>query len=352
MAGKASDYLENELIDHLVGNGSWSPPASYYIALSKADPTDDGSGLDEPTGDYARKSTAPGDWNTASSRSITNANDIVFAEATSDWAPVGDEITHFAIMDASTGGNMLFYGEFTASRTITTGDTFVIPSGSLEISVDSGGWSDYLSNELLDHVFGKSTFTPPSNLYVALSLADPTDDGSGLEYPVGDSYSHVSTSSADWDTASGGITYNANDITFTTATGNWGTITHAATFDEQLDADYAIQSIDGASKQFEVTGDQTAKLVAGEKIRVRGSTNNDGIYTVVSASYSGGSGTTTITVSETVNEEPTPTPTAPGWGYIDFLGNMLTHGTLAVSKTVNNGDTFKFPATYFSIGCD
>ena len=57
--GSIADYLENELSDHVMGVGAYTPPATVYLGLSTADPTDDASGLAEPSGNgYARESIA------------------------------------------------------------------------------------------------------------------------------------------------------------------------------------------------------------------------------------------------------------------------------------------------------
>ena len=94
----------------------------------------------------------------------------------------------------------------------------------------SDNLSDYLENKLLEHTVGKTSFTMPTGAYVALFTTAPTDvAGSGVEV-TGGSYARVQ-SNASWAAASAGsITTNA-DITFPTATANWGTITDVAIFD-------------------------------------------------------------------------------------------------------------------------
>jgi hypothetical protein len=126
MAGSLSDYLENKLLDHIVGKTTYSKPTAY-VALSTADPTDDGSGMAEPSGNgYARVATAGGDWNAAASGSISNVNDIEFPEATGAWGT----ITHFAIYDAATNGNLLAHGSLGSSEAITSGKTAKFAGGT------------------------------------------------------------------------------------------------------------------------------------------------------------------------------------------------------------------------------
>jgi hypothetical protein len=93
-----------------------------------------------------------------------------------------------------------------------------------------GGLSDYWENKILDHIFSKDNYTPPT-IYVALSTADPLDDASGFAEPSGNGYTRAETSASDWNTATDGSLHNASDIIFPKATGNWGTATHFALFD-------------------------------------------------------------------------------------------------------------------------
>lgn len=130
--GSFSDYWENEILDHIFGKGSYTPP-TIYVALSTADPTDDGSGLSEPSSSgYARKQTSASDWNAASGGALDNANEIAFNEATGSWGTV----THFALMDAASGGNMLAHGALSQSKTIGSGDTAKFAAGDLDVSLD------------------------------------------------------------------------------------------------------------------------------------------------------------------------------------------------------------------------
>lgn len=130
--GGFGNYWENEILDHIFGKGSYAPP-TIHVGLSTADPTDDGSGLAEPSGSgYARVSTSSSDWNTASGGKTANANDITFPEATGSWST----ITHFALFDAASGGNMLAHGSLSASKVISNGDTAKFVAGDLDVTLD------------------------------------------------------------------------------------------------------------------------------------------------------------------------------------------------------------------------
>ena len=130
--GCFSDYWENKILDHIFGKGSYTPP-TIYVGLSTANPTDSGSGLAEPSGNgYARVQTSASDWNTASNGSLDNSGNITFAQATGNWGT----ITHFALFDAATSGNMLAHGALNQSKSINESDTARFEAGELQISLD------------------------------------------------------------------------------------------------------------------------------------------------------------------------------------------------------------------------
>ena len=130
--GGFSDYWENKILDHIFGKGSYTPP-TIYVGLSTADPTDDGSGLVEPSGNgYVRTQTSASDWNATSNGSMDNATDITFEQATGSWGT----ITHFALFDAPSAGNILAHGALSQSKTIGNSDTARFQAGDLDISLD------------------------------------------------------------------------------------------------------------------------------------------------------------------------------------------------------------------------
>lgn len=132
-----SDYLEVELRKHIFRTGSFTKPTNLYICLCTAAPSDSstGSTITEPSGNgYARALLAPGDsnWTGASSTSglTDNAAAITYTASGGSWGTV----THFAICDASSAGNMLFHGSLTASKSVADGDALVFPVGSIDVT--------------------------------------------------------------------------------------------------------------------------------------------------------------------------------------------------------------------------
>ena len=125
MADAKSDYLENKILDHVLKNTSYTSPAAVYCALYTAAPSDSGGGTQVTGGSYARQAVT---FSTASSGESHNTADIVFT-----LMPAAT-VTHFGIFDASTSGNLLYWGAFSASKTTTSGDALTIPSSGLSIS--------------------------------------------------------------------------------------------------------------------------------------------------------------------------------------------------------------------------
>ena len=111
-------YLENKLVDHVTKKATYTAPTNLFVGLYTVTPSDAGGGTEVSGGAYARVSTATADWNTASGGTLTNANDIVFPQATASWGTV----VAFGIFDASTAGNLLIWGPLLTSKVVSTDD--------------------------------------------------------------------------------------------------------------------------------------------------------------------------------------------------------------------------------------
>jgi len=130
MAGSMTNFLEVELLDHVFGKGAYSAPTPY-LALFTAAPTDAGGGTEVTGGSYARVAISA-DMGTAASGAITNSAGIEFPTASASWGTV----VAAAVMDASTAGNMLWWFDLTASKTVGSGDTLVFNAGDLDFTLD------------------------------------------------------------------------------------------------------------------------------------------------------------------------------------------------------------------------
>ena len=124
-----SDYLELKFLDHFTGTASTTAPTAVYLGLATASLADDASGTELSGNNYTRKAIT---FASASGGSIASNASVEFNSATGSWGTV----SHWGIWDASSSGNLLFHGAFTASKAIATGDILKVASGSLTISAD------------------------------------------------------------------------------------------------------------------------------------------------------------------------------------------------------------------------
>ena len=122
-----SDYLENEILDHILGTGAYTMPTTVYVGLATASFNDDNSGTELTGNGYARQSIA---FNAASSGTADNSGSIDFPAATGSWGTV----SHFGLFDAASSGNLLIHGALTASKVVDTGDILRIAAGDMDIT--------------------------------------------------------------------------------------------------------------------------------------------------------------------------------------------------------------------------
>lgn len=138
-----SDYLENKLLDHVFRGQSFTAPTTLYVGLFTTATDDTGGGTEVTGGSYARVSVTCNltNWNatqggTGSSNSgtgglIDNAVEFTFPAPTGDWG----SITHFALFDAASGGNMIIHDSLTTSKTVNNGDPAPkFTAGALDIT--------------------------------------------------------------------------------------------------------------------------------------------------------------------------------------------------------------------------
>lgn len=136
-----SNKLENSFIDWFfraqaigitgASAAAGTGPTSLYVALYTSAPTAAGGGTEVSGGSYARVavSSSLANWagtqgagtttaSTGTSGATSNNAAITFPAPTANWGV----IVSFAILDATTSGNFLFYGALTTSKTVNNGD--------------------------------------------------------------------------------------------------------------------------------------------------------------------------------------------------------------------------------------
>lgn len=113
------------------------------------------------------------------------------------------------------------------------------------------GFSNYLETEILDHVFAGNAYTAPTTLYLALHTADPAEDGSGAEVSTsGTAYARQTVTF----TVSGNTATTDAAVEYSTATANFGTVSHVGVWDASTAGNLLAFAALTSSKTIE-TGD-------------------------------------------------------------------------------------------------
>lgn len=124
-----SDYLEGELLDHILKGNVWGTPGTVYLALYTSNPTDADSGSEVSGTNYGRETISFG---TISDGVVSNSGAITFPTAgAGGWGTVG----WVGIRDAVTGGNLLLHSPLDDSKTVNEDDTFKINDGDLTVTL-------------------------------------------------------------------------------------------------------------------------------------------------------------------------------------------------------------------------
>lgn len=132
---QASNYLEEKFLTGLLGGSNVTFSGKPYIALMKTAPSDSGGGTEVTGTNYSRVQVGgngQGDFTVGSTGTATNSSAFTFTDAGSDWGTV----THIALYDSATGGNLLLYATLNASANIQNGDIFKIPASGFTITMD------------------------------------------------------------------------------------------------------------------------------------------------------------------------------------------------------------------------
>ena len=135
----ASNYTENNVINALLRGVTFPLPAKTYVGLHTANPGESG-GNEVDTGDfpaYVRREAEVGGyigsgWSEPTDGETKNAKQLTYPGFDGE-APV--TVTHWAVYDAASGGNMLFYAPLQTSRQLQTGDVFVFDINALTVTM-------------------------------------------------------------------------------------------------------------------------------------------------------------------------------------------------------------------------
>lgn len=130
MASELSNYLANNILGWLKNTVVFpAEPSAVYVALFNGDPTATGTGGTEVTTTIRPAGRVAVSIGAISSREVSNDADVDFGAAAG-----AATVTHAAVFDAASSGNMLFFSPVDNTRNVLGGDPVVIPTGDLRIN--------------------------------------------------------------------------------------------------------------------------------------------------------------------------------------------------------------------------
>ena len=230
----ATNFFENAMLN-LMRNVSIPAVETPYLALFMSDPGDEGdNGYEVEYTGYARQPIAfsvPAEYGTG--LAIQNTEQISFAEC-----PVNlGAVTHVAVMDSLSGGNMLLYGQLDTVLNLQAGVTPIFRIGAVKW-IWTGNLGTYYRTKIMN-VF-RNEACPGFAPYIGLCNGDP--EGAGAEF-AGYNYERIPLSvSAPAQQPNGtAMCSNVNELISNEATGNWGTMSYVCVYDAEINGQlYAV----------------------------------------------------------------------------------------------------------------
>jgi len=126
----ASNYLEDALLAATLTATTYTSPANVYVALYSTAPTDSSAGTELTGNGYARQVST---FSVNTGNGIANSSSTVtFTASGADWLPA----LGWAIVNANTSGNILYYSTLSPAQTVLDGEDLIIGTGNIQISMN------------------------------------------------------------------------------------------------------------------------------------------------------------------------------------------------------------------------
>lgn len=177
---KASRYFQTEWLEWFQGINVPAAPANVYLGLFSSDPTDLNTGTEvssvitggvRPEITFAAPVSA-----SANGLSISNDDALIYTSGSAGNA----NVTHGAIFDADTAGNMLQHFQFVQAVAVSTGDPVVFGQGRINL-ISSNAFSQYMITMMMNWIRGIDAPTAPANIYLAPYNTNPGFNNTGTE---------------------------------------------------------------------------------------------------------------------------------------------------------------------------
>jgi len=138
MAGSATVYLEQAVLNHTLGTTAFVMPVAVWVALTTSAPTPTTRGIEVSGGAYGRQQATFALTSSGTSPAVSaNTATVQFPAATANWGTIG----WFELWDNATAGNRLYWGPLVdpsdgitpITRNILTGDILRFQAGVLQV---------------------------------------------------------------------------------------------------------------------------------------------------------------------------------------------------------------------------
>lgn len=120
-------YAADKLLDALLRDVAYASTHTYVALFTVAPTMPAGTGGTEVSGGSYVREQLDTNLSAAASESITTSGTLTWPSATADWGTV----VGIGIYDALTLGNLLAYGNLTASQPVLNGNTYSMPAGNI-----------------------------------------------------------------------------------------------------------------------------------------------------------------------------------------------------------------------------
>ncbi len=136
MSSGKNQYFSQKLLNQTFCGTAYSFPATLFLALFSVTPSVSTAGTEATGSAYARVSITCNTTNwpaiSGSTTTIASGAAFTFPTATGNWSSSAN-LTGAGFLDASSSGNLLYFGDLTTAKPVLNGDTASFASGAVTI---------------------------------------------------------------------------------------------------------------------------------------------------------------------------------------------------------------------------
>ncbi|MBW4648916.1 MAG: hypothetical protein KME06_09460 [Kastovskya adunca ATA6-11-RM4] len=239
MPGSFTNWAEAQILNAELGGVNWAVNSTLYFGFTLTASGEAGAGAEPVSGNMTRVAVAN---NLANFPAAVNGLKTVTADIQTNLATANiGSVVDLVIWDSAVAGNAVAYAQLPAAKLVQMNDGLLIPSGSITIQAQPGGFFSLLvKNAWLDHIFGGVPRQIPPTWYVGYVTGTPNDTAPGAE-PIEPSYGRVAFANNTVyfpAVLPGQGKTNAQPIVWSESTGSQGLISHLIFFDDATGGNY------------------------------------------------------------------------------------------------------------------